>query len=96
LRSRGPRSWSTEGTAQRDALRVGDRWLVAKDVIHLFDPNETPLAQYWGQPNTKEIDRVLAKSKILNPRLLALVRKFTRTETSEMVRLQRNYENEVE
>ena len=37
-----------------DPLRAGKRWLVAKDVMHLFDPKETPLARYWGLPNVKD------------------------------------------
>jgi hypothetical protein len=46
-------------------LRDGKRWLVAKDVVRLFDPSETPLARYWGKPDGKQLDPVLSKSRIV-------------------------------
>ena len=47
-----------------EPIRNGKTWLGSNDVIFLFDPNETPLARYWGQPDTKRLDKALAKSRI--------------------------------
>jgi hypothetical protein len=42
-----------------EPLRMGKRWLVAKDVLNIFDPAQTPFAHYWSRPNEKELDRAL-------------------------------------
>ena len=44
-------------------LREGKRWLVAKDVLLLFDPNETPLARYWGKPDETQLHQALSKRR---------------------------------
>lgn len=40
-------------------LREGKRWLVARDVLTLFDPAETPFTRLWQKPNEKELDQSL-------------------------------------
>jgi hypothetical protein len=47
-----------------EMLRNGKRWLVAKDVDLFFDPDQTPLARYWGRPDEKKIDQLLSKSRL--------------------------------
>jgi hypothetical protein len=47
-----------------DYLRNGTRWLAAKDVANLFDPNQTPYSRYWAQPNEKDLDKTLSKMRI--------------------------------
>lgn len=44
---------------KHEQLRSGKRWLVARDVMNIFDPAQTPFARYWARPNEKELDRVL-------------------------------------
>jgi len=45
-------------------LREGKRWLVARDVIHVFEPGATPFAHYWARPNEKDLDHVLSRLRI--------------------------------
>jgi len=47
-----------------EPLRNGKRWMVTRDVIFIFDPNETPLAQYWGQPDEKRLEKSLSRSRV--------------------------------
>lgn len=42
-----------------EQLRTGKRWLVARDVLKIFDPARTPFARYWQKPNEKELDQAL-------------------------------------
>jgi hypothetical protein len=45
-------------------LREGQRWLAARDVSHIFHPENTPFGRYWPQPNKKDLDNVLAAKRI--------------------------------
>jgi len=45
-------------------LREGKRWLVAKDVSHIFHPDSTPFGNYWPQPNEKELDKALSANRL--------------------------------
>ncbi len=45
-----------------DQLRAGKRWLVARDVLKLFDPARTPFAHYWTEPKERELDAALRQS----------------------------------
>jgi hypothetical protein len=45
-------------------LRQGQRWLAAKDVSHIFQPENTPFGRYWPQPNTKDLDKILSAKRI--------------------------------
>lgn len=47
-----------------DQLRTGKRWLVARDVLKLFEPARTPFAQYWAKPVERELDQVLKKERL--------------------------------
>jgi lipoprotein NlpI len=49
-------------------VRRGRRELVTKDVLALFDPNETPFAKYWGTPNEKDVDQALRRDILLGKR----------------------------
>ena len=42
-----------------EQLRAGKRWLVARDVIKLFDATRTPFGQYWTEPRERELDATL-------------------------------------
>jgi hypothetical protein len=46
-------------------VRRGRRELVTKDVLALFDPNETPFAKYWGTPNEKDVDQALRRTRTM-------------------------------
>src|SRR5919204_3829454 len=46
-------------------LREGKRWLVAKDVSHIFHPDSTPFGKYWPQPNEKALDNALSANRLL-------------------------------
>jgi hypothetical protein len=35
-------------------LREGQRCLAARDVSHIFRPENTPFGKYWPQPNKKD------------------------------------------
>jgi hypothetical protein len=50
-----------------EQVRSGKRWLVAKDVLEIFDPKNTPLARYWPTPAEKELDTALKKRLFLAP-----------------------------
>jgi hypothetical protein len=50
-----------------EPLRTGQRWLVARDVLTIFDPEQTPLARYWPIPPEKDLDRVLKQRLYLGP-----------------------------
>ncbi len=50
-----------------EPLRTGQRWLVARDVLTLFDPENTPLARYWTIPPEKDLDRALKQRLYLGP-----------------------------
>ena len=45
-------------------LRSGKHWLVPKHVLTVFDPSETPFAQYWQKPNEKDLERSLKEQKL--------------------------------
>jgi hypothetical protein len=45
-------------------LREGQRWLAAKDVVHIFQPGTTPFGKYWPQPNEKDLDKSLSANHI--------------------------------
>jgi hypothetical protein len=55
-------------------LREGKRWLVAKDVIHIFNHDTTPHAGYWKVPSEKELDMALRKQRLYLSPLPADVR----------------------
>jgi hypothetical protein len=46
-------------------LREGQRWLAAKDVVHIFHPDNTSFAKYWPQPNEKDLDKSLSANHIM-------------------------------
>jgi hypothetical protein len=48
-----------------EKLREGERWLVVKDVMTLFDPQMTPYARHWNVPPEKALDRELRTRRIL-------------------------------
>jgi len=48
-----------------EPLCTGNRWLAAKDVLNIFDPNATPFGRYWPKPNEKELDQVLKKARLV-------------------------------
>lgn len=45
-------------------LREGKRWLVAKDVSHIFQPGTTPHGGYWKVPSEREMDATLRKQHL--------------------------------
>ena len=45
-------------------LREGQRWLAARDVSQIFNPESTPFGKYWPQPNEKDLDKVLSTKRI--------------------------------
>ena len=47
-----------------EPLRMGKRWLAAKDVLNIFDPLQTPFERYWTRPNRRELDRVLKDQRL--------------------------------
>jgi hypothetical protein len=46
-------------------LRDGERWLAAKDVMLLFDPQVTPFGRYWAAPAEKPLDHELSTRHIM-------------------------------
>ena len=48
-----------------EQLRTGKRWLVARDVVKIFDPTRTPFARYWQKPNEKELDQSLKIRRLM-------------------------------
>ena len=48
-----------------EQLRSGKRWLVAKDVLNIFDPAQTAFARYWPKPVEKELDRALKDAHLM-------------------------------
>ncbi len=67
---------------ERDFEQVGagQRWLAARDVVKLFDPNNTPFARYWPKPTEKELDAMLKAQRLMlapmPPHPLELVQKL--------------------
>jgi hypothetical protein len=73
------------GALERDfeQLRAGKRWLVARDVLKLFEPARSPFARYWAAPPERDLDAALKKNHFylapapsdreLTERLLAVV-----------------------
>ncbi len=47
-----------------EPLRTGRRWLVARDVLTIFDPENTPLRRYWPIPPEKDLDRELKQQRL--------------------------------
>ena len=45
-------------------LREGQRCLAARDISHIFHPENTPFGKYWPQPNKKDLDKVLSAKRI--------------------------------
>lgn len=45
-----------------DQLRAGKRWLVARDVLKLFEPTRTPFGRYWASPPERDLDAALKKN----------------------------------
>ena len=45
-----------------DQLRAGKRWLVARDVMKLFEPARTPFGRYWSPPTERDLDATLKKN----------------------------------
>ena len=45
-----------------EQLRAGKRWLVARDVIKLFESTRTPFGQYWTEPRERELDSALKQA----------------------------------
>lgn len=55
------RSWSWRSLEKDfEQLRTGKRWLVARDVVKLFERARTPFARYWPKPNEKDLDQILS------------------------------------
>jgi hypothetical protein len=54
-------------TLERDLeqLRAGERWLVARDVLKIFDPTRTPFARYWPKSNARELDQILSQQHLM-------------------------------
>jgi hypothetical protein len=48
-----------------EQLRSGKRWLVAKDVLNIFDPAQTAFARYWPKPIEKELDQALKTAHLM-------------------------------
>jgi len=48
-----------------DQLRSGKRWLVAKDVLNIFDTAQTAFARYWPRPMERELDQALKKAHLM-------------------------------
>ena len=48
-----------------EQLRSGKRWLVAKDVLNIFDPAQTAFARYWPKPIEKELDQALKNAHLM-------------------------------
>jgi len=48
-----------------EQLRAGKRWLVAKDVLNIFDPAQTPFGLYWPRPVEKELDQALKSAHLM-------------------------------
>lgn len=48
-----------------EQLRTGKRWLVARDVVKIFDPARTPFARYWQKPNERELDEELKNRRLM-------------------------------
>jgi hypothetical protein len=46
-------------------LRSGKRWIVARDVLKIFDPARTPFARYWPAPSEKDLDLALSKQHLM-------------------------------
>jgi len=46
------------------SLRTGGRTLKARDVLKLFDANDTPFRRYWPKPDEKELDRALREAPL--------------------------------
>lgn len=62
------RSYDFAGLEKRlEPLRSGQRWLVARDVLTIFDPQRTPLVRYWPIPPEKELDQALKQRLYLGP-----------------------------
>lgn len=45
-------------------LREGQRCLAARDVSHIFHPENTPFGRYWPTPNKKDLDKILSAKRI--------------------------------
>ncbi len=45
-------------------LREGQRCLAARDISHIFHPENTPFGKYWPQPNKKDLDKVLSAKRV--------------------------------
>ena len=48
-----------------EQLRSGKRWLVAKDVLNIFDTAQTAFARYWPRPMERELDQTLKKAHLM-------------------------------
>jgi len=48
-----------------EQLRSGKRWLVAKDVLNVFDPAQTAFARYWPKPVERELDQALKNAHLM-------------------------------
>jgi hypothetical protein len=59
------RSYNLGALEKRFApLRDGQRWLAAKDVAHIFHPDNTPFGKYWPQPNERDLDKSLSANHL--------------------------------
>jgi len=47
-----------------EQLRGGKRWLVARDILKLFDPARTPFGQYWPEPRERDLDAALKRDHL--------------------------------
>lgn len=50
-----------------EQVRSGERWLVAKDVLEIFDLKNTPFSRYWAAPVEKELETGLKQRLFLAP-----------------------------
>jgi hypothetical protein len=48
-----------------EQLRSGKRWLVAKDVLNIFDPTQTAFGRYWPKPVEKDLDQALKDAHLM-------------------------------
>lgn len=45
-------------------LRDGQRCLAARDLSHIFHPENTPFGRYWPTPHKKDLDKILSAKRI--------------------------------